>query len=71
MASLGDDLRAWTQSILTTLELHLRAAGFAQPEVEAAVLFALIDGVSQHYAIDPDRYPLEAVAEAVVAHYCR
>jgi hypothetical protein len=39
--------------------------------LEAAVLFATIDGVSQHYALDPERYPLDAVAERIISRYDR
>jgi AcrR family transcriptional regulator len=71
LAGLGRDLQQWTAAILRTLEGYLRDAGVAQPDVEAAVLFAVIDGVSQHYVLDPDRYPLEAVIELVVARYAK
>ena len=71
LSGLGRDLQQWTAAILHTLEGYLRDAGVAQPDVEAAVLFALIDGVSQHYVLDPDRYPLEAVIELVVARYAK
>ena len=70
LAGLGRDLQQWTSAILRTLEGYLRD-GVAQPDVEAAVLFAVIDGVSQHYVLDPDRYPLEAVVELVVARYAK
>jgi hypothetical protein len=71
LAGLGRDLQQWTATILHTLEGYLRDAGVADPDVEAAVLFAVIDGVSQHYVLDPDRYPLEAVVELVVARYVK
>jgi AcrR family transcriptional regulator len=71
LAGLGPDLHEWTAAILRTLEGYLRDAGVPGPEVEAAVLFALIDGISQHYVLDPDRYPLEAVTEIVVARYAK
>ena len=71
LAGLGPDLQQWTAAILHTLEGYLRDAGVARPDVEAAVLFAIIDGVSQHYVLDPDRYPLEAVIELVVARYAK
>jgi AcrR family transcriptional regulator len=71
LAGLGHDLQHWTASILRTLEGYLRDAGVARPDVEAAVLFAIIGGVSQHFVLDPDRYPLEAVIELVVARYAK
>lgn len=51
------------------LEGYFQAAGAAQPEIEAAILFAVIDGISQHYALDPARYPLDAVEDALVRRY--
>jgi AcrR family transcriptional regulator len=69
LAVLGDDLSTWVESIRLTLEGSLRAAGVAAPEVEARLLFAAIDGVCQHYVIDPDGYPLDAVVTALVARY--
>jgi AcrR family transcriptional regulator len=71
LAGLGRDLHQWTATILRTLEGYLRDAGVAHPDVEATVLFAVIDGVSQHYVLDPERYPLEAVIELVVARYAK
>ena len=53
----------WRATIRRTLQGYLRDAGVARPDVEAAVLFALIDGISQHYVLDPQRYPLDAVTE--------
>jgi AcrR family transcriptional regulator len=69
LAGLGPELQEWTADILRTLQGYLRDAGVPQPEVEAAVLFALIDGISQHYVLDPERYPLDAVIELVIARY--
>lgn len=71
LAGLGRDLEQWTATILRTLEGYLRDAGVARPDVEAAVLFAVIDGVSQHYVLDPDGYPIEPVTELVVARYAK
>lgn len=70
-AELDGQLREWTAYIQHTLEGYLRAAGFANVAIEATLLFALIDGVSQHYALDPDHYPLDEVVEAIVAKYRR
>ena len=69
LEGLGDELHEWTATIRRTLQGYLRDAGAVQPDVEAAALFALIDGISQHYVLDPERYPLDAVIELVVARY--
>jgi AcrR family transcriptional regulator len=69
LKALGPEMQAWTGQIIATLEAHFRAAGAAQPQLEAAILFASIDGISQHYALDPARYPLDAVADTLIAKY--
>jgi len=69
VAKLGDALPAWTQTILVTLQGYLQEMGYAEPAVEALVLFALIDGVSQQYVRTPDDFPLDAVVETIVAKY--
>ena len=69
LQGLGPALHEWTATIRRTLHGYLRDAGVPQPDIEAAALFALIDGISQHYVLDPDRYPLDAVIELVIARY--
>lgn len=69
LATLGGDLPQWTGEILQTLERYFAEAGAPEPQIEAALLFALIDGVSQHYVLDPQRYPLDAVERALVERY--
>lgn len=69
VASLGEALRDSMGEILGTIEGYFRAAGVAQPEIEAVMLFGLIDGVSQHFVLAPDTYPLDAVCEALVTRY--
>lgn len=61
----------WTATIRETMERYFREAGAAEPAVEAALLFALIDGVTQHFVFEPGRYPLEAMAERIVQAYRR
>lgn len=67
--ALGPMLRSWTGEILKALEALFRAEGAADPAIEAAILFAAIDGIGQHYALDPGRYPLDAVTDALAARY--
>lgn len=71
LVGLDSEIQEWSDSIRTVLQQHFAELGAADPEVEAALLFGLIDGVAQHYALDPERYPLEAVVAAIVAQYCR
>jgi AcrR family transcriptional regulator len=69
LAALGDDVRGWTEEIHRTLLRYFEEAGAPEPQIEAAMLFALIDGVSQHYVLDPEHYPLDAVTDALVRKY--
>ena len=71
VAGLGKRLQAWTTTIQSTLVRYVADAGSKTPEVDAALLFALIDGVSQHYVLDPRGYPLGAVADGIVALFVR
>lgn len=68
LADLGPDLGGFTQSIRLGLSAILAEAGVPAPEVEARVLFALIDGISQHLVLEPD-YPIEAVTAALLRRY--
>jgi AcrR family transcriptional regulator len=69
VAALGPELHAWAEGVRATLEGRLRDAGRSDPAVEARLLFAAIDGVAQHFALDPAGYPLDAVAERLVATF--
>ena len=71
LSALADEVEASTATILEHLENLLREAGSENPRIEAAVLFALIDGVSQHYVLDPIDYPLEEVTNRIIENYCR
>lgn len=70
LAALGPELGTFTAGVLATLEGHLRALGRGDPAQEARLLFAAVDGVGQHFAMEPDSYPLDAVVECLVATFC-
>jgi len=63
---LGKRLQAWMETIQTTLARYLKDAGSKQPDLDAALLFALIDGVSQHYVLQPRSYPLTNISDRIV-----
>jgi AcrR family transcriptional regulator len=69
MASLGDELHAWSDAIATSLGDLLGALGHPDAPSRARVLFAAVDGVAQHYLLDPERYPLTSVTEALLATF--
>lgn len=66
---LGDALPTWTTAVRRDLEALLREIGHRDADDLARVLFAAIDGVAQHYVLDPEEYPLEAVADCLVRHF--
>ena len=68
-AALGSHLFAWTAEIHRVLERYLTDAGVPQAALEARLLFAQIDGVHQHYVLDPDHYPIDALTERLVERY--
>ena len=65
----AEEIRAWSDSLRREIDSVLAAAGVPNAATEGAVLFALIDGVAQHHAMAPRRYPIGEVTEAVVARY--
>lgn len=69
LTGLGPALHAWTSTIQRTLAAYFTDAGSPHPELDAAALFAVIDGVCQHYVLDPDHYPLDAVMDVVIARF--
>ena len=69
MAALGPSLAEWTAEIHRTLERYLRQAGWPDARREALLLFAQIDGLCQHYVLDPERYPIDALVARLVDRY--
>ena len=63
-------VRESSENIRRLLERYLAEAGVKNPDVEALLLFALIDGISQHYVLEKERYPLKKVVSALVERYC-
>ena len=66
---LGDDIHLWMEAVRAQLEAMLRAVGHRDAPRLARVLFAAIDGIAQHYALDPKRYPLDDAVDALVTHF--
>jgi AcrR family transcriptional regulator len=40
-------------------------------EAEIRMFIATVDGVGNHYAMDPAHYPLKKVTDAIIERYCR
>ncbi len=69
VVALGPSLDRWTATILGTLRRYVEDGGSPEPDADAHALFAQIDGMCQHFALDPGRYPIDAVADRVIAHW--
>ena len=69
LASLAPAVGEWTREIHQRLQRYLRDAGWPEIELEAYLLFAQIDGVSQHFVLEPARYPLDHVIERLIHRY--
>jgi AcrR family transcriptional regulator len=66
-ALVGNTISASVGGITQQLEDELRAQGTPDPHLDARVLFAAIDGATQHYLLDPEAYPLDEVKERLVS----
>jgi AcrR family transcriptional regulator len=55
--------------ILATLTAYFSSFGLQNPEAEARVFFGMIDGVSIHYALQGESYPIEAVKQSILKRY--
>jgi AcrR family transcriptional regulator len=69
LKSLGPSVLEFTAAIVRTLERYLADIGWPDAAIEARLLFAQIDGLCQHYVLDPERYPLHQVIERLVERY--
>ena len=69
LAALRDDIDALYGTIHTRLRAICDALGSEAPALDARLLFACIDGTSQHYVRTPDTYPLDDAADRIVARF--
>jgi AcrR family transcriptional regulator len=69
LTSLAAPVKQFSAATLERLAHALGVRGVAHAEVEAAVLFALVDGISQQYVMVSRGYPIDAVIAAAAARY--
>jgi AcrR family transcriptional regulator len=69
LETLGPSVSQFTKAIVRTLEKYLEDIEWPDAAIEARLLFAQIDGLCQHYVLDPAHYPLERVIERLVERY--
>ena len=64
LKSLGPSVHEFMVAIVRTLERYLADIRWPDAAIEARLLFAQIDGLCQHYVLEPERYPLDRVSSA-------
>jgi AcrR family transcriptional regulator len=69
LQSLGPMVAESTAAIADSLQRYLRATGWPEPAIEARLLFAQIDGMCQHYVLDPEHYPLGRMIERLIKRF--
>ena len=69
LKTLGPSVTQFTAAIVRTLERYLREIDWPDPAIEAQLLFAQIDGMCQHYVLDPGRYPLDRMIDRLIERY--
>lgn len=69
MEVLGDAFREWTGRLREIFTAELRAAGRPEPEVDALMLYSLVEGTIQQYLLDPADYPLDVISETITRQY--
>lgn len=69
MDILGDDFRLWTVRLRELFVTEFQAMGRPEAEIEALLLYSLLEGTIQQYLLDPANYPLAAVVEKIITQY--
>ena len=69
MKVLGESFRLWTARLRDLFINELRVAGRAEPEVDAYMLYSLVEGTIQQYLLDPTTYPLEVVSKRIIKEF--
>lgn len=65
----GAQIEAVNQFIVKHLTENFQRLGAAEPEREALLLFALIDGICLHWLQDPADYPLDTMKDLITKKY--
>ncbi|MEA1896151.1 MAG: TetR/AcrR family transcriptional regulator [Bacteroidota bacterium] len=52
--------------LFQTLENYYSAKGSKNPNAEARLLGAILDGVGMHYILDPENFPIEIVKQIII-----
>ena len=69
LAGLAPGIAAQSELYVGLFTALLSELGRPQPQLDARLLFATLDGVFQHYVLDPENYPLDAVIERIISQF--
>jgi AcrR family transcriptional regulator len=69
VAGLGDGIAAQSALYVQLFTALFTEIGRPEPEMDARQLFATLDGVFQHYVLDPAHYPLDAMVERIIHQF--
>ncbi len=66
----ADEDISWLSSIQQHLKHYFETTNSSNPDIQASMLYAIIDGIAQHYVRNPDNYPLEDVLSELISRFC-
>jgi AcrR family transcriptional regulator len=66
----ADEDISWLSSIQQHLKHYFETTNSGNPDIQASMLYAIIDGIAQHYVRNPDNYPLEDVLSELISRFC-
>ena len=66
LSTLSAEIASWDVAVRGLWQALLYELGFSDSGVHARLLIASLDGICQHFAMDPENYPLEAVGERLI-----
>jgi len=69
MSVLGDSFRLWTKRLRDLFISELTTNGSTEPEIDALLLYSLVEGTIQQYLLDPTNYPLAIVANKITEQF--
>lgn len=67
----GTDFSKILEPIFKMLEEYFRRKGYDNPELESRLFGAILDGLSFHYIVDPENFPLEEIKKTLINRYAR
>ncbi|MFD2244893.1 TetR/AcrR family transcriptional regulator [Pontibacter ruber] len=68
LAQVATEVQQQTAFIEQHIKENLQEIGFKEPELEAKLLFAAIDGMAQHFLLY-ENYPIDEVANVLLQKY--